>query len=322
MRPPSKYIWHNGQLVEFEKATLHFLTPALHYGVAVFEGIRCYATADGPAVFRLKEHIHRLVQSSKVLGVRQLPFSEEEMANAVRQTVAANGFEECYIRPVIYLDEGGWNLSVDSAKPKLAIAVWEWKNYLGEESLEKGIRANISSYTRHHPNVMMTKAKISGNYVNSVLAKTESERLGFDEAIMLDPQGFVAECTGENIFLVRNNKVYTPPTHTVLEGITRDTIFTLCNDLGIDVIEQPISRDHLYIADEVFVSGTAAEVIALTEIDFRVIGNGKMGPVTRAVQKAYHNAVRGLNPHSAEWCDVIRIPVESLFPIQQSQEVK
>ncbi len=322
MRPPSKYIWHNGQLVEFEKATLHFLTPALHYGVAVFEGIRCYATADGPAVFRLKEHIHRLVQSSKVLGFRELPYSEEEMANAVRQTVAANGFEECYIRPLIYLDEGGWNLSVDAGKPKLAIAVWEWKNYLGEESLEKGIRANISSYTRHHPNVMMTKAKITGNYANSVLAKTESARLGFDEAIMLDPQGFVAECTGENIFLVRNNKVYTPPTHTVLEGITRDTIFTLCHDLGIDVIEQPISRDHLYIADEVFVSGTAAEVIALTEIDFRVIGNGKMGPVTRAVQKAYHNAVRGLNPHSAAWCDVIRIPVESLFPIQQSQEVK
>lgn len=242
------------------------------------------------------------------------------MANAVRQTVAANGFEECYIRPLIYLDEGGWNLSVDAGKPKLAIAVWEWKNYLGEESLEKGIRANISTFTRHHPNVMMTKAKISGNYANSVLAKTESVRLGFDEAIMLDPQGYVAECTGENIFLVRNSKVYTPPTAAVLEGITRDTIFTLCNDLGIDVVEQPISRDQLYIADEVFVSGTAAEVIALTEIDFRVIGSGRMGPVTRAVQKAYHNAVRGLNPHSTEWCDVVRIPVESLFPLEQSQK--
>lgn len=322
MKPTSKYIWFEGQLVEFEKATLHFLTPALHYGTAVFEGIRCYSTPEGPAVFRLKEHIHRLAQSAMVLGFRELPWSEEDMANAVRHTVAANGFEECYIRPMIYLDEGGWNLCVDAGKPKLAVAVWEWKNYLGEESLEKGIRANISTFTRHHPNVMMTKAKITGNYANSVLAKTESARLGFDEAIMLDPQGYVAECTGENIFLVRKGKVYTPPTATVLEGITRDTIFTLCNDLGIDVIEQPISRDQLYIADEVFVSGTAAEVIALTEIDFRVIGNGRMGPVTRTIQKAYHNAVRGLNPHSAEWCDVVRIPLESLFPIQQSQEVE
>ncbi len=322
MNPTSKYIWFNGQLVEYDKATLHFLTPALHYGVAVFEGIRCYSTPEGPAVFRLKEHIHRLAKSALVLGFRELPWSEEEMANAVRQTVAANGFEECYIRPLIYLDEGGWNLSVDAGKPKLAIAVWEWKNYLGEEALEKGIRANISTFTRHHPNVMMTKAKISGNYANSVLAKTESARLGFDEAIMLDPQGYVAECTGENIFLVRNSKVYTPPTAAVLEGITRDTIFTLCNDLGVDVVEQPISRDQLYIADEVFVSGTAAEVIALTEIDFRVIGSGRMGPLTRAVQKAYHNAVRGLNPHSTEWCDVVRIPVESLFPLEQSQKVE
>ncbi|MFZ5808905.1 MAG: branched-chain amino acid transaminase [Chloroflexota bacterium] len=322
MNIESKYVWMNGKLEEFEKATLHFLTPALHYGVGVFEGIRCYATAQGPAVFRLKEHIHRLVQSSRVLGFRELPYSEEELANAVRQTVAANGFDECYIRPLIFLDEGGWNLSVDMGKPSVGIAVWEWKNYLGAEALEKGIRANIASFTRHHPNVMMTKAKITGNYANSVLAKTESMRLGFDEAILLDPQGYVAECTGENIFLVRNNKVYTPPTAAILEGITRDTIMTLCNDLGIEVIEQPISRDQLYIADEVFVSGTAAECIALTEIDFRVIGSGRMGPVTRAVQSAYHNAVKGLNPRSDEWLDVVRIPFESLFPVSQTQSVK
>ncbi len=318
----SKYVWMNGKLEEFEKATLHFLTPALHYGVGVFEGIRCYATADGPAVFRLKEHIHRLVQSSRVLGFRELPFSEEELMNAVRVTVAANGFDECYIRPLIYLDEGGWNLSVDMGKPSVGIAVWEWKNYLGPEALEKGIRANIASFTRHHPNVMMTKAKITGNYANSVLAKTESMRLGFDEAILLDPQGYIAECTGENIFLVRNNKVYTPPTAAILEGITRDTILTLCSDLGIDVVEQPISRDQLYIADEVFVSGTAAECIALTEIDFRTIGNGRMGPVTRAIQSAYHNAVRGLNPRSSEWLDVVRIPFENVFQLSDSQSVK
>ncbi|MGB9521866.1 MAG: branched-chain amino acid transaminase, partial [Anaerolineales bacterium] len=228
MNVMSKYIWMNGKLEEYEKATLHFLTPALHYGVGVFEGIRCYATADGPAVFRLKEHIHRLVQSAQILGFRELPYSEEELANAVRVTVAANGFDECYIRPLIYLDDGGWNLSVDNGKASVGIAVWEWSNYLGKEALEKGIRANIASFTRHHPNVMMTKAKITGNYANSVLAKTESMRLGFDEAIMLDPQGYVAECTGENIFLVRNNKVYTTPTAEILEGITRDTIKVIC----------------------------------------------------------------------------------------------
>lgn len=322
MNITSKYVWMNGKLEEFEKATLHFLTPALHYGVGVFEGIRCYATADGPAVFRLKEHIHRLVQSSQILGFRELPYSEDELSNAVRVTVAANGFDECYIRPLIFLDEGGWNLSVDMGKPSIGIAVWEWKNYLGAEALEKGIRANIASFTRHHPNVMMTKAKITGNYANSVLAKTESMRLGFDEAILLDPQGYIAECTGENIFLVRNNKVYTPPTAAILEGITRDTIITLCNDLGIDVIEQPIARDQLYIADEVFVSGTAAECIALTEIDFRRIGNGRMGPVTRAIQSAYHNAVRGLNPRSSQWCDVVRIPFDEIFQLSRTQSVK
>lgn len=322
MNVMSKYIWMNGKLEEYEKATLHFLTPALHYGVGVFEGIRCYSTADGPAVFRLKEHIHRLVQSAQILGFRELPYSEEDLANAVRVTVAANGFDECYIRPLIYLDDGGWNLSVDNGKASVGIAVWEWNNYLGKEALEKGIRANVASFTRHHPNVMMTKAKITGNYANSVLAKTESMRLGFDEAIMLDPQGYVAECTGENIFLVRNNKVYTTPTAEILEGITRDTIKIICHDLGYEVIEQPISRDQLYIADEVFVSGTAAECIALTEIDFRVIGTGRMGPVTRAIQSAFHNAVRGLNPHSKEWLDVVQIPVEELFTISQEQTLK
>jgi branched-chain amino acid aminotransferase len=284
----SKYIWMNGELVEFEKATIHFLTPALHYGVGVFEGIRCYSTARGPAVFRLKEHVRRLVNSARVLGFRQLPYTKDELCEAIRLTVSANAFEECYIRPLIYLTDGGWNLTVDSGKPSVGIAVWEWNNYLGAEALEKGIRANITSFTRHHPNVMMTKAKITGNYSNSVLAKTESMRLGFDEAIMLDPQGYVAECTGENLFVVRDGKILTPPTAPVLEGITRDAVVTLARDLGFEVVETPISRDQLYIADEVFVCGTAAECIALREIDFRTIGEGKMGPVTRAVQQAFH----------------------------------
>lgn len=301
----SKYIWMNGELVEFEKATIHFLTAGLHYGVGVFEGIRCYATERGPAVFRLKEHAERLMNSAKVLGFRDLPYTTGKLMEAIKLTVAANGFDECYIRPLIYLADGGWNLTVDAGKPSVGIAVWEWKNYLGEEGLERGIRANISSFTRHHPNVMMTKAKITGNYANSVLAKTESMRLGFDEAILLDPQGYVAECTGENLFLVRGGKIYTPPTVDILEGITRDALITLAGDLDYEVIEQPISRDQLYVADEVFVCGTAAECIALREVDFRVIGAGRMGMVTRTVQRAFHAAIHGQHARSAEWLDYV-----------------
>jgi branched-chain amino acid aminotransferase len=307
----SKYIWMDGELVEFQEATVHFLTAGLHYGVGVFEGIRCYSTGRGPAVFRLREHVERLANSAKVLGWRDLPYSAVELVDAIKLTVAANGFDECYIRPLVYLADGGWNLTVDTGRPGVGIAVWEWKNYLGEEALKRGIRANISSFTRHHPNVVMTKAKITGNYANSVLAKTESVRLGFDEAIMLDPQGYVAECTGENLFLVRGGKIYTPPTVDILEGITRDALITLARDLGYAVIEQPISRDHLYIADEVFVCGTAAECIALREIDFRVIGAGKMGPVTRRVQQAFHAAIHGRHPRSAEWLDY----VDSVAPV-------
>ena len=305
MSMKSRYLWMNGELVEFEKATIHFLTPTLHYGAGVFEGIRSYATARGPAIFRLREHVQRLVNSSKILGFQDFPYSVDELVEAVQLTVSANGFDECYIRPLVYLSDGGWNLTVDGGMPSVGIAVWEWNNYLGEEALEMGIRANITSFTRHHPNVMMTKAKITGNYANSVLAKTESMRYGFDEAIMLDPQGYVAECTGENLFLVRNNKVYTPPSAPVLEGITRDTVTTLLSELGYEAIEAQISRDQLYIADEVFVCGTAAECIALREIDFRVIGEGKMGPVARAVQGKFQAAIRGEHPRSPEWLDYV-----------------
>ena len=308
MSMKSRYLWMNGELVEFEKATIHFLTPALHYGVGVFEGIRSYATDQGQAVFRLREHIQRLVNSVKVLGFRQFPYSVEELAEAVRLTVAMNEFEECYIRPLVYLSDGGWNLTVDAGNPSVGIAVWEWNNYLGEKALEMGIRANITSFTRHHPNVMMTKAKITGNYANSVLAKTESLRYGFDEAIMLDPQGYVAECTGENLFLVRDGVIFTPQTAPVLEGITRDTVITLANDLGFEVKETPVSRDQLYIADEVFVCGTAAECIALREIDFRVIGEGKMGPVARAVQTEFQALIRGRHVRSDEWLDYVKQP--------------
>jgi branched-chain amino acid aminotransferase len=314
----SKYIWMNGELVDFEKATIHFLTPALHYGVGVFEGIRCYATASGPAVFRLREHMRRLINSVKVLGFRDFPYSVQELVEAVRLVVSVNGYDECYIRPLVYLTDGGWNLTVDAGKPGIGIAVWEWKNYLGEEALEKGIRANITSFTRHHPNVSMTKAKITGNYANSVLAKTESMRLGFDEAIMLDPQGYVAECTGENLYLVRDGKIYTPPTAPVLEGITRDTVATLANDMGYVVMESPVSRDQLYIAEEVFVCGTAAECVALCEIDFRVIGDGRMGSITRQVQQAFQAAIRGRHPRSAEWLDYVNTAVDDVIQVKDA----
>ena len=301
----SKFVWMNGELVPFEKATIHFLTPALHYGAAVFEGIRAYNTDKGPAVFRLMDHAERLLDSARVFGFRNLPWTTAQVSEAIKQTVKANGFKDCYIRPVIYLDGGGWNLNVDNGKPSLAIAVWEWGNYLGEDALAKGIRANISSFTRHHPNVLMTKAKIAGNYANSFLAKTESERLGFQEAIMLDPQGYVAECTGENLFLVRHGKIVTPVTAPVLEGVTRHSIHTIAKDMGYRILEQPISRDQLYLADEVFVCGTAAEVIGLSEIDFRTIGEGKTGPVTRQIQKVYHDAIRGRVHQYQAWCEYV-----------------
>jgi branched-chain amino acid aminotransferase len=306
----SKYIWMDGELVDFEKATVHILNPAMHYGAAVFEGIRAYNKPKGPAVFRLREHAERLVDSAKVFGMRDLRFTPEEVVKAIKETVRANGFTDCYVRPLLYLKGGAWNLNVDAGQPALAIAVWHWSNYLGEEALAKGIRANISSYTRHHPNVSMTKAKIAGNYVNSFLAKTESERLGFQEAIMLDPQGYVAECTGENLFMVRRGKLVTPATAPVLEGITRHTIHTIAKDLGYDVLEQPISRDQLYIAEEVFVCGTAAECIGLSEIDFRVIGDGKTGPVTRAIQNVYHDLIRGKVAKYEEWCDYVEEEVK------------
>jgi len=307
----SKFIWKNGELVEYEKATVHMLTPVMHYGAAVFEGIRAYQTSKGPAVFRLREHSERLLESAEIFGFRNLPYTTDDVVTAVKDTVRANGFDECYIRPLLYLDGGAWNLNIDAGKPAMMIAVWQWSNYLGEEALAKGIRANISSYTRHHPNVAMTKAKIAGNYVNSILAKTESVRLGFEEAIMLDPQGYIAECTGENLFLVRKGKIFTPSTAPVLEGITRHSIYTIANDLGYEVTEAPISRDQLYNADEVFVCGTAAEVIGLCEIDFRTIGNGKSGKVTREIQNVYHDAIRGKVAKYEDWCEYVEETVKA-----------
>jgi len=281
-----------------------FVSAAVQYGFAVFEGIRCYSTDKGPAVFRMDEHVERLMDSAHIVGFRELPVTSEQVTSAIHQTIAANEFLSCYVRPMIYLD-GAMSLTVEAGQPRFVVAVWEWKAFLGAEAKERGIRANIASFTRLHPNIMMTKAKVSGNYVSSILAKTESQRAGFDEAIMLGPDGYVAECTGENLFVVRHQggtrTVSTPPRGGILEGITRDSLITLARDLGYSVVEEPISRDQLYIANEVFVCGTAAEVVALREIDFRVIGDGKAGPVTRSLQREFDNVVSGKHARSAAW---------------------
>ena len=304
----SDYIWMDGKLVPFAEATIHFLTPALHYGLAVFEGIRCYETDQGPAVFRLEEHIDRLLNSAHAFGIQDFPYSREDLCAAVHKTIQANNFKSCYIRPLIYMADGPLGLNLDASRPAISIATWEWGALLGEESAAKGIRLMVSSVTRLHPNVNLTKAKVSGNYVNSVMAKTLAVRMGFDEAVMLDPEGFVAECTGENLFMVRNGKIYTSTRATVLEGITRDSIITLAQDLGLEVIEEAITRDQLYIADEVFVCGTAAEVVPVREIDFRTIGAGHGGPITRQLQKTFTETISGSGSRSDEWLSLVAAP--------------
>lgn len=300
----SNYIWMDGELVPYEMATVHFLTPTLHYGTGVFEGIRCYSTSKGSAVFRLKPHLKRFIQSAKIAGIINFPYTQSQLYEAVHLTLRANGFSSCYIRPLIYM-VGPLGLDLDDWQPAVGIAVWEWAPFLGEESAQKGVRMMVSSFTRHHVNVMMTKAKITGNYVNSTLAKTLAKRAGFDEAVMLDPSGYVAECSGENIFLVRDGVIYTPPRTTILEGITRDALLTLAGDLEIPFVEEQISRDQLYTADEIFVCGTAAEVVPVSEIDFRQIGSGKRGPVTRELQQAFRSVVEGNHARSYEWLDYV-----------------
>lgn len=296
----ASYIWIDDSLKPASEGMVPFLSAGVQYGFSVFEGIRCYATEQGPAVFRLQEHVQRLIDSAHIVGFRELPVDAAKVTAAIHQTIAANEFSACYIRPMIFLD-GALSMTVEAGKPRFMVAVWEWKQFLGAEAKERGIRANIASFTRHHPNITMTKAKVSGNYVSSILAKTESQRAGFDEAIMLGPEGYVAECTGENLFVVRKGVIYTTPRAGILEGITRDSLVTLAGDLGYQVVEEPISRDQLYISDEVFVCGTAAEVVALREIDFRTIGNGTTGPVTQALQREFDMLISGRHGRSKAW---------------------
>lgn len=299
------FIWLDGEFVPYDQATVHIISPTIHYGVGVFEGIRCYSTSQGPAVFRLREHLERFVDSIHILGIQNFPYSVNKLREAVHQTIRINNFDECYIRPIMYM-EGPMGLNLDRSIPKVGIAAWEWGPYLGIEARETGIHMMVSSFTRLHPNISMTKAKITGNYVNSMLVKTLALRSGYDEAVILDPWGNVAECTGENLFMLRKGVLYTPPLAIVLEGITRDTVFALATDMGIQVEERTITRDQLYTADEVFITGTAAEIVGVRMIDFRPIGTGGVGPVTKALLSSFLDTLHGEGKHSNEWLEYFR----------------
>jgi branched-chain amino acid aminotransferase len=294
-------VWLDGSLVPWDAAQVHILTHTLHYGLGVFEGIRCYSCADGrSAVFRLQDHLERLYRSARIVEL-EIPIPVEEYERAVLETLRENGLEEGYIRPIVFLGEGAMGLLPSDNRVRLSVIVWPWGAYLGEEGLERGIRAKVSSYTRHHPNISMTKSKTCGDYVNSILAKREVTRLGYDEAIMLDASGMVAEASGENIFMVRRGVLKTPPLGAVLEGITRDSVIRIARDKGIDVVEQGFARDELYSADEAFLTGTAAEITPIREVDDRVIGNGERGPLTRTIQSTFFEAAHGRNRKYETW---------------------
>jgi branched-chain amino acid aminotransferase len=283
----------DGELIRWDEAKVHILTHTLHYGMGVFEGIRCYLCRDGRSgVFRLQEHIHRLFDSAHIAEL-EIPFSQEEVMEACKETMRANGLKEGYIRPLVFIGDGAMGVHPQDNPIRVSIITWKWGAYLGEEALQQGTRVKTSTYARHHVNVMMTKAKICGNYVNSVFAKREAVRGGYDEAIMLDTDGYVSEATGENIFMVRNGLIKTPPLTSILAGITRSSVFTIIHDKGMQLVEQRFTRDELYTADEVFLTGTAAEVTPVREIDDRKIGLGKPGPVTKDIQGTFFKAAHG-----------------------------
>jgi branched-chain amino acid aminotransferase len=295
-------IWMDGQLVAWDEARVHVLTHTLHYGLGVFEGIRCYRRADGrSAIFRLEEHVERLFESAHIADM-VIGFSPKQVSQACLELVRANDLDECYLRPLAFLGEGAMGLYGRDNPVRLCIAAWRWGAYLGDEGLERGIRAKISSFSRPGVNVSMTKAKIVGSYVNSTLAKREAIAAGFDEAIMLDPQGYVAEASGENIFVIKRGKIATPPLGaSILGGITRDAVLTLCRELGLEAVERLISRDELYTADELFFTGTAAEVTPVREVDGRTIGAGARGPLTKRLQDRFFQLVRGPESWHPEW---------------------
>jgi len=295
----------DGEFVDWEKAQVHILTHSLHYGLSVFEGIRCYETEKGAAIFRLKEHVKRLFGSAHIF-LLEIPFSQKEIEEAIIETVRINNVKECYIRQIVYIGYGAMGLYPKGIPMKVAIAVWPWGAYLGEEGLTKGIKIKVSSFIRNHVNANMTRGKVSGYYVNSQLAKKEAVTCGFDEALLLDTEGYVCEGSGENIFMVRDSILKTTPLTSILEGITRDSIIEMARNEGIPVAEQRFTRDELYIAEEAFFTGTAAEVTPIREIDGRVIGEGTPGKITRKLQTLFFDVVKGKNKQYDSWLTYVR----------------
>jgi len=293
-------IWYDGEMVEWRNATTHVLTHSLHYGMGVFEGIRAYKTPKGTAIFRLQAHTDRLFESAHIMNMK-IPFTKEQINEAVIASVRDNKLDSAYIRPLAFYGSEGMGIRADNLKVHLIVAAWHWGAYMGDEALKNGIKVRTSSFTRHHVNITMTRAKSSGAYVNSMLALQEAVSGGADEALLLDPEGYVAEGSGENIFLVKDGVIYTPEVTACLNGITRNTILTLAKARGIEIVEKRITRDEVYIADEAFFTGTAAEVTPIREVDGRQIGIGSRGPVTAVLQKAYFDLVTGETDDHAEW---------------------
>ncbi|MEW6213979.1 MAG: branched-chain amino acid transaminase [Nitrospirota bacterium] len=296
----TKKIWMDGKLVDWDNATVHILTHTLHYGLGVFEGIRCYETRKGAAIFRLDEHIERLFNSAHIFLI-DIPYSKEEIKDAIISTVRVNKIKECYIRPLVYIGYGAMGLYPEGNPINVSIAVWPWGAYLGDKGLKDGIRVKTSSFIRNHVNANMARGKVCGYYVNSQLAKKEAISCGYDEALLLDTEGYVSEGSGENIFIARNGILKTTPLTSILEGITRNSIIELANDEGIGVLEEKFTRDELYIADEAFFTGTAAEVTPIREVDGRTIGNGMPGKITKKFQSLFFDIVRGRNKKYESW---------------------
>lgn len=293
-------IWFNNELVDWRDARVHVLTHTLHYGMGCFEGVRAYNTPEGPCIFRLKEHTDRLFNSAKILGMA-MPYTHEQINEACKQVVRDNNLEEAYLRPMVFFGDEGMGLRADSLKTNVIVAAWNWPSYMSPDALAKGIKVRTSSFTRHHVNITMCKAKANGNYINSMLALREALSGGADEALLLDPEGYVAEGSGENVFIVKNGVVYTPELTSCLDGITRATIMQFCEDMGVKVVEKRISRDEVYIADEAFFTGTAAEVLPIRELDDREIGAGVAGPLTQKLQSMYFDQVKGKRSEYPEW---------------------
>jgi branched-chain amino acid aminotransferase len=300
MIPKTEKIWMDGKFVDWGNATVHILTHTLHYGLGVFEGIRCYETGKGPAIFRLGEHIDRLFNSAHIFLI-DIPYSKEEIKDAIVKTVRVNKIKECYIRPLVYIGYGAMGLYPKGNPISVSIAVWSWGTYLGDKGLKNGIKVKTSSFIRNHVNANMTRGKVCGYYVNSQLAKKEAISCGYDEALLLDTEGYVSEGSGENIFILRNGVLKTTPLTSILEGVTRDSIIEIANYADIKTIEKRFTRDELYIADEAFFTGTAAEVAPIRNVDGRVIGNGKPGKITKRLQSIFFDIVKGRNKKYESW---------------------